>query len=141
MYYRARVGFNECRQKVKSRPVSLVRFAWTCIVLIIIMIMSAGCTVTMAFVLSICDLNYSSHGKEIELKKMLQIKRELSINIKQSSNTASQLFPISRIKWHHNFILWRYIWQTFMYRNCHSLTKSCGTRDEPRVHQHHPFFF
>ena len=83
---------------VKSRPVSLVRFVWTCIVLIIIMIMSAGCTVTMAFVLSICDLNYSSHGKEIELKKMLQIKRELSINIKQSNNTASQLFPISRIK-------------------------------------------
>ena len=60
-------------KKAKSPPVSLVRFAWTCIVLIIIMIMSAGCTVTMAFVVSICDLNYSSSGKGIELKKMLPI--------------------------------------------------------------------
>ena len=76
----------------KSRPVSLVRFVWTCIVLIITMIMPAGSVVTMAFVVSIWHLNYSSSGKEIELKKMLQIEKELSINIKESSNPALQLY-------------------------------------------------
>ena len=55
---------------VKSRRMSSVRFAWTSIVLVITMIMSADSVVIMTFVVSICDLNYSFSGKGIELKKL-----------------------------------------------------------------------
>ena len=57
----------------KSR--SLFRFASTSIVLIIIMIMSAGSVVTITFLVSVCD-SYIIYQvvKDNELKKMLQRK-------------------------------------------------------------------